>query len=157
MRKGKIIRMGVLAAFVAIIIGGSIGLYLFNMPHPNIELAKADYQITAASLVTEYLENAEVANEKYLAADGNSKILEVTGTVYGISTDFREQVVIVLKESSSKAGVSITFAQDTNAELAKIVQGDVITSKGVINSGAAYDTDVERYRDVVINRAYLIK
>ncbi len=152
MKRRKIIRIGIITAVAGIIIAGATGFYLFNMPHRNVQSAKTDYQITAKALVAEYLENADAANEKYLASDGDSKILEVTGTIHKIAEDFSGKKVIILKGKNDKAGVSCTFSGDVVA----LSPGATVTVKGVINAGASYDTDMELYQDVVLNNCTLV-
>ncbi|MBN2807675.1 MAG: hypothetical protein JXR22_13545 [Prolixibacteraceae bacterium] len=152
MKRSKIIRIGLIAVLAAIVLGGATGYYLFNMPHRDVHSAKTDYQLTASALVTEYLENADAANEKYLAANGDSKILEVTGVVHKITEDFAGNKVIILKNASDKAGVSCTF----NGEIGSLSLGASVTVKGVINAGASYDADMELYQDVVLNNCTLV-
>jgi len=152
MKRKKLIRTGIIVAVAGIIIAGAIGFYMFNMPHRNVQSAKTDYQLTATALVAEYLENAGAANEKYLASDGDSKILEVTGTVHKISEDFSGKKVIILKGENDKAGVSCTFDSEVTAPSLEAT----VTVKGVINAGASYDTDMELYQDVVLNNCTLV-
>lgn len=154
MKRKKIIKLVVIVGLAAIIIGGSIGLYLFNMPHRDVQASKTDYQLTVTALVTEYLENTVAANQKYLAADGDSKILEITGTVYKISEDFSGKRVILLKEENSKAGVSCTLNENSNIDYASL--GTIIKVKGVINAGTSYDPDMELYHNVVLNNCTLV-
>lgn len=155
MKKRKIIKLLIIATVAAIIIGGSIGLYLFNMPHRDVQASKTDYQLSVTALVSEYLENTEAANQKYLAADGDSKILEVSGTVHKITEDFSGKKVILLKEENDKAGVSCTFNENSNIDSASL--GTTIKVKGVINAGASYDPDMELYQNVVLNNCTLVK
>jgi hypothetical protein len=152
MTRKKLLKTVIIVAFSGIVIAGAIGLYLFNMPHRDVQSAKTDYQLTAASLVAEYLENPETANQKYLAADGDSKILEVSGTVHKITEDFSGKKVIILKGENDKAGVSCTF----DSEIIALSLGQNITVKGVINAGASYDADMELYQDVVLNNCTLV-
>ncbi|MDA3818625.1 MAG: hypothetical protein PF486_14680 [Prolixibacteraceae bacterium] len=153
MKRKKLISAGIIVVVVAgIIITGAIGFYMFNMPHRNVQSAKTDYQLTATALVAEYLENAGAANEKYLASDGDSKIMEVTGTVNKISENYAGKKVIILKGENDKAGVSCTF----NGEVNVPSLGTTVTAKGEINAGASYDTDMELYQDVVLNNCTLV-
>lgn len=152
MKRSKIIRIGLVAVLAAIILGVATAYYLFNMPHRDVQSAQTDYQVAASVLVAEYLENADAANEKYLASDGDSKILEVSGTVHKITEDFSGNKVVILKEANDKAGVSCTFESNVSS----LALGDVVTVKGVINAGASYDADMELYRDVVLNNCTLM-
>ena len=70
---------------------------MFYRPHRDVQAAKTDYSITNSEIVSEYLKDKQAADNKYLAADGDSKILEVTGTVNKISENYNDQKVILLK------------------------------------------------------------
>ena len=157
MKNKKVIKIIVILGIIAFLIGGGIGLYLFNMPHRDVKAAKADYSLTSSQIVSEYLTNKEAANLKYLAADGDSKILEVSGEVDKISEDFTGQKVVLLKSAGDKAGVSATFTKKTNAKLSGVQKGNLITFKGVIRSGASYDEDLELYENVILEKSDIVK
>ena len=156
MNTKRIIRIGLIAAVAGIVIAGAVGLYMFNMPHRDIQSAKADYSLNSSEIVVEYLANKDAANEKYLAADGDSKVLEVTGTVSKISEDFDGQKVVLLKNHGDKAGVSATFTPETNVNAANLQVGEKVTVKGVIRSGAAYDPDLELYENVILEKSDVV-
>ncbi len=76
MLKKKIIKIVVILIVAGTLIGGGAALYLFNMPHRNVQSSKSDYSLTGSEIVAEYLANKDAANQKYLASDGDSKILD---------------------------------------------------------------------------------
>lgn len=156
-KKKKILKIGTILLIVGLLIGGGTVLYMFNLPHRNVQSASTDFKLTASQLVTEYLNNQANANEKYLADDGDSKILEVTGTVKNISDDFNGQKVVLLQSDSCMAGVSCSFAQETSKNASNIQIGQTITIKGVIRSGASYDEDLEMYENVILEKSDLVK
>ena len=94
------------------LIGGGIGYYLFNMPHRHVQEAKSDYSLSASEIVNEYLTNKDAANVKYLADNGESKILQITGEVSQITDGFDGEKIVLLKNAADKAGVSATFSAD---------------------------------------------
>ena len=157
LKKKKILKIGAILLIAGLLIGGGTVLYMFNMPHRNVQNASTDFSLTASQLVTEYLENPTKANEKYLADDGDSKVLEIKGTVAKISEDFNGQKVVLLQETTDKAGVSCTFTQETNKNASTVQVGETITIKGVIRLGASYDPDLEMYENVVIEKSDLVK
>jgi hypothetical protein len=157
MKRKKIIKITAIIALAGLLIGGGIGLYMFNMPHRNVQKANADYVLTSSQIVQEYLTDKKVANQKYLAADGDSKILEINGVVSKISEDFNGNRVVLLKGDNDKAGVSATFTTDTNTSTSTIHTGEKITVKGVIRSGAAYDDDLELYENVILEKSSIVK
>ena len=157
MKRKKVIKIIAIIGVAGIIIGGGIGLYMFNMPQRDVQSAQTDYSITSTEIVVEYLTDDKAANKKYLAADGDSKILEITGEVNKISENFNGQKVVLLKSGQDKAGVSATFFEETNDNLNGIIVGQTITVKGVIRSGAAYDEDLELYENVILEKSDIVK
>ncbi|MBD1262634.1 hypothetical protein HZY62_18705 [Maribacter polysiphoniae] len=155
MKKKKIkIIVGVL---VLLLVGVSgVVYYLFNMPHRNIQEAKTDYSISSSEIVKEYLVDATIANEKYLEEEGDSKILAVTGKICTISEDQNNQKVILLKDTSDKAGVSCTFTEATNGSTKELTIGQTVTIKGVIRSGAGFDADLDMYEDVIMEKCDVV-
>lgn len=150
--KKKIITLGLAFVLTGFAVGGGIIFYLFNMPHRDIQAARVDYEIEAAALVQEYLTNPDIANNKFLQEDGESKILAVSGTVASVSEDLNQQKVVLLKNVGEKAGVSCTFFAATNDHAAQLAAGSQVTIKGVIRAGAGYDADLEMYEDVILEK-----
>ncbi len=148
-KKTKIILLSLLGAGL---IGGTYVFYLWNMPHLDVQAQKADYSISATTLVNEYITNEKTANAKYLGENGESKIIVINGTVSKIDTDMNNQKVILLKEDSAKAGVSCTFMQVTNNNASALKIGDKTKIKGIIRSGAGYDADMELYENVILEK-----
>ncbi len=153
MKRRKIIKAGILIAVVGIVVMGAVGLYLFNMPHRNVQKANADYNLSSSQIVTEYLTDKESANKKYLAQDGDSKILNISGVVSKISEDYNGQKVVLLKGVDDKAGVSASFTKMTNPNAAKLQVGEMVTLKGVIRSGASFDKELGVYENVVLEKS----
>jgi hypothetical protein len=91
MKKKKVLKIIAILGVAGLLIGGGIGLYMFNKPHRDVQSANADYTLTASEIVSEYLTDKDAANKKYLAADGDSKILEITGVVSKISEDHHKR------------------------------------------------------------------
>ncbi len=153
MLKNKTVKTILIIMGIGIIIAGSVGYYMFNMPHRDVQATSADYQLSAKEIVREYLNNSAIANEKYLDEEGESKVLVITGKIASISTDFNDQKVILLKDAVEKSGVNCTFLPETNIQLNK---GDIISVKGVIRSGASYDEDLEMYENVILEKCSII-
>lgn len=80
-KRKKILKIAAMVVVAGLLIGAGVVYYLFNIPHRDVQASATDYQLTTSQLVNEYIDNREAANKKYLAEDGNSKILEVTGTI----------------------------------------------------------------------------
>jgi RecG-like helicase len=156
MTKRKIFKTAIIIAIAGIVIAGAVGYYMFNMPHRDVQSTKSDFSLTASAVVAEYLTDKDAANQKYLASNGESKILEVTGEVKKISEDFNGRMVVLLKGADDKAGVSATFTAETSAHAEKLQVGQSATIKGVIRSGAAFDSDLELYENVILEKSDLV-
>ena len=156
MKRKKVIRIVAILGIAGLVIGGGVGLYMFNMPQRDVQSTKTDYSVSSSQLVEEYLNDKDAADQKYLASDGDSKILEVTGVVNKITEDFNGQKVVLLKEEQDLAGVSATFTLETESTLQGITVGESVTIKGVIRSGAAYDEDLGFYLNVILEKSAVI-
>lgn len=142
---------------VVIVIGIIVALSMFFKPARDVQATETDFKMNASELVEEYLNDADISNLKYLDEAGNSKVLEISGTVSKISDDFNHQKVILIKEPSDKAGVNAIFTAETNVHVEGVKKGDIITVKGVIRSGASYDEDLEMYENVILEKCDIIK
>jgi len=128
--------------------------YLWFMPHRDIQATKADAEVTASTLVDEFLADAGAANAKYLDAEGESKVLIISGEVTKIDTDQLGQKVLLLKSNpTDKLGVSCTFTAETNNQVSGVKIGDQIKIKGVIRSGAEYDEDLDLIINAVVEKS----
>ena len=156
MKRKKVLKVIAILGVSGLLVGGGIGLYMFNKPHRDVQSADADYTLSTSEIVSEYLTDKDAANTKYLAADGDSKILEITGVVSKISEDFNGQKVVLLAGAEAKAGVSATFTSETNSSLSNVQVDQTITIKGVIRSGASYDEDLEMYEHVLIEKSDIV-
>ncbi len=78
-------RNNVIIGFTGVLTVGGVGLYMFNIPLRDVQAARADYMLSSTQIVAEYLTDAEAANQKYLSAGGDSKILEITGEISKIT------------------------------------------------------------------------
>lgn len=155
-KRKKVIKRIVVLLIVGVAIVSSLILYLFNMPHRDVQSLNANYILTSSQIVNEYLSDKDAANAKYLSALGESKILEITGVVHKISQDFNDQTVLLLKDNDDKAGVSATLISNTIIPTSHIKLGDLITVKGVIRSGASFDEDLGMYENVILDKCDII-
>jgi hypothetical protein len=154
--KRKWIKLIVYTLLAIALVGAGVGYYLFNMPKRDVQSSNTDYSLSSSEIVKEYLANSNEANKKYLKGDGDSKILSIKGKVYSISLDLNNQKVVLLKDSSEKAGVSCTFTEATNGHIANLRTGNNIEVKGVIRSGAGFDKDLDLYEDVIMEKCDII-
>lgn len=107
-----------------VLIGGTgavIGYKMINKPHRNVE-ASAAVNVTATALANEYETNEAGANKKYL-----DKVLEVNGTITGVSKNQKAETVIALK-GTDMSGLLCTIEGTFTSEF-KV--GDAISLKGI--------------------------
>lgn len=154
--KKLILKISLIIIGVGILSLASVAYYLFNMPHRNIQSGKTDFTLSVTQIVDEYLKDPLSANEKYLNEEGDSKILEIAGVVAGITKDFNNQKVILLKSANDKAGVSCTIINGSVAAN-EIQIGQIIRVKGVIRSGASYDDDFGMYENIIMEECDVVK
>jgi hypothetical protein len=157
MTKRKIFKIGLITFGIGVVVAAGIVLYLFNMPHRDVQASSTDYRVTASELVNEYLTDPEAANNKYLDDEGESGILEVSGLVVSITEDFNDQKVVLLQSPNDKAGVSCTFTAETNHQIEGLTEGQTVVLKGVIRSGASYDEDLEMYEHVILEKCAVVQ
>lgn len=132
---------------VIVLIGAAAGAYvayLYFQPHRDVQAAKVDVVTTVKDLIAEYKTNADSANAKYLAANGDSKIFALSGKITEITENSNQAKVVTLKEEGKSIGVDCTFTAEAskNPATLKLKVGDVITVKGQITSGPDFDPDL---------------
>ncbi len=151
------LRRVIVAALVLIGIGGSYAYYLYSRPHRDVVATAAEEAVDAADLVNAFLTDEAGANARYLDAEGESKVLAVSGTVARVETDLNGQPVVLLLNDAMKAGVRCTFDPATAADATGLVAGQQVTLKGVIRAGAAYDADLEFYEHAVLEKCSIVQ
>jgi len=133
MKSNKFLKITIIVLASIFTLGGIFVFYIYNTPHRDVQESKTDYVLTASQLIAEYLADPLAANNKYLDSDGESKIIEVQGQVFSISEDYN----------------------NNNAET--LVIGNTVILKGVIRSGASYDSDLEMYENVIMEKCDEVK
>ena len=148
MKKNVKIVLIVIAAMA--VIGGGYGLYLFNMPHRDVQGEDASFTIEAESFVEEFMKTPTESNAKYL-----DNVVVVSGTISEISEDQLKQKVVLLKTSNS--GVSCTFMVETNKNANNLKVGDKVKIKGIVRIGASYDEDLELAEYAILEKCDILK
>ncbi|MFU8860293.1 MAG: OB-fold protein [Cyclonatronaceae bacterium] len=157
MNKKKIIKISALVLVSGLIIGGGIVLYLFNMPHRDIQSSATDFRLTVSQIVNEYVANPDEANKKYLKDDGQSAILEVEGVVNRISHNMNGETIILLTNSDAPAGVQCTLIPSIDGNQPILNRNDQVVLKGVIRAGTYFDEDFQRYEPVIMDHCSMVK
>jgi hypothetical protein len=110
---------------VILISGLGFGFYLYNKPHQGIENEHPAFRLSAAALISEYDNNEETANTKYLG-----KIVEVTGVIAEKSRD-EKGIINVTLQGPDLAGVGCQFDPKAQDELAVVKEGQEVVIKGI--------------------------
>ena len=147
--KNKKVKKILIAGFFLAVFGIALVLFILFRPHRDTQASPVDYTLSATELVLESLGDANATNDKYLAEDGDSKIMAITGMVFSIEIDYDSNQVVLLKNDSDDAGVKCTFMHSTNKNIEKLSVGETVTIKGVFRVAASYDEDFEEYEDVI--------
>jgi len=119
--KWKINKWVVLTIVVIGFAGIFIGYKIINKPHRNVEAATA-INVTAVTIANDYETNEAEANKKYL-----DKVLEINGTITGVSKNQKAETVIALK-GTDMSGLLCTIEGAFENEF-KI--GDAIILRGI--------------------------
>lgn len=150
------LKWGVILILIIVLGGGIAAFVIVKQPPRDIQATTPDYNVKVKDILHEYLADSKAANAKYLESKGESKVLTVEGIVSEISTDLKQQKVVLLREPDHNAGVSCTFMQETNKHVDKMKIGDKVVIKGVIRSGASYDYDLELYEYVILEKCDVV-
>jgi hypothetical protein len=152
MNQNKILKYALILVLIGVLAGGAVAAYIFLTPHRDVQDTKIDFKLSASAIVAEYLEDSDLANKRFLDEQGESKVLQITGTVADISEDFNGQKVVLLKSANDKAGVSCTFLATNDPKLEVLSVGQIISVKGMITAGASYDEDLGFYENVLLDQ-----
>jgi hypothetical protein len=112
-------------------IGGGIGFYLYNKPVASLQNKTPDVEVTAAQLVSEYENNEQTANEKYLG-----KLVQVSGTIAATLNEEGKQKLHL--DSGNPMSLVICEAEEGKS-WGDAAPGDEIKIKGLCSG---YLTDV---------------
>jgi len=113
---------------IILIISGSAagyGYYLFNKPHQGIANKEAAFTLESKQLFTEFDQNENAANQKYLG-----KVVLVHGRVADKAVDAKGATSLIL-EGSEMAGVGCQFDKSVTKEIEQVKKGQVISVKGI--------------------------
>jgi hypothetical protein len=141
------------AGLILAALGGAYGAYLYFMPHREVASSKTDERISATALVDAFLKNAAAANTHYLSEDGNSLILEVTGTLLGTESDYEQNTILILGDSSQPTQVYAYL--NTSADNLPVI-GSTLTVKGAITAGAEADDVLGIYTPARLQDATIV-
>jgi hypothetical protein len=129
---------------------------MFGIAFKHVQTKKTDYSFSASEIVNDYLTDSKKSDGKYFEEGGYPKVLKIIGTVAELYENAKGQKIVLLKGKKDKAGVIATFGNESNSAAEDIVVGDQIIVKGVIRTGAYFDTDLEIYEDVILDKSEIV-
>jgi energy-converting hydrogenase Eha subunit C len=133
----------ILLVFVGIaIIGGAIGIYLYNKPHQSMQKMKVTKETSSAEITSAYQKDETIADKEFLG-----KVISITGTVQNIEQN--DPITIVMKGSDLMSTVRCQLDHLTeHPGLDNLKSNDAITVKGICTG---------YLMDVVLERCIIIK
>ena len=136
----------ILFAFILIVvIGGSIGIYMYNKPHADISKMTPNFVMEAKVLFEEFESDEEMAGQKYI-----DKVLQVNGTLVEVNRDSDGSVILSLEDFLF--GVSCSIDSSTVASIINTIDqlnlGDQISVKGKCDGML---TDVKLSHCILVN------
>lgn len=129
---------------------------MFGIAFKHVQAKKTDYSFSASEIVNDYLTDSKKSDGKYFEEGGYPKVLKIIGTVAELYENAKGQKIVLLKGKKDKAGVIATFGNEFNSAAEDLVVGDQIIVKGVIRTGAYFDTDLEIYEDVILDKSEIV-
>jgi hypothetical protein len=140
-----VICLGLLAA--------GMGLDIYFKPHRDVKTVPVFDEFDVDDFTAEFLEHPDKARDTYLAEDGESKIVAMTGTISAIDTNLAGHIVIELR-GKREAGARFTLMPEENGKAADLHVGDQAKITGVVSAGAEFDPDFNRYLDAILEQCY---
>lgn len=123
----KKLTMKKLIIVILIVMGSAVayGFYLFNKPHQGVAHKEAAYTLESKQLFTEFDQNENSANKKYLG-----KVVCVYGRVSDKAVDAKGTLSLIL-EGGEMAGVGCQFDKSVLKDIENVKKGQAIKVKGV--------------------------
>jgi hypothetical protein len=120
----------------------------------DITTAKVDFQVSTYELTKEFSIDYAKANEKYFSGNSDSKVLMITGEIHSIDKNRRDDITVLLKSNdTSPFGVHCTFSSKD----LYFKKGQIVTVKGVLNAGLHYDSDLDLYKNAILDNSILVE
>jgi len=125
---------------IALLIGASIGYYMWNKPHDAI--GKPNIVTTAKEIMSEFDADENQAMKKYVSQDGNPIVVQVSGKIVDVKND-TSGITIALDTGDPMNGVSCVLDRFTKQPRTDYKIGEEVKLKGLCTG---------KLSDVVIDR-----
>ena len=134
-----------------IIIGAGVGYYLYTKKPLNPNDVSPDTKTTSTELYQAFATDTVVAKQKFSRKD---EVVEVSGSVTGMSQNPDKQPIILLKTNAEGASINCTI----EGPAPNIKEGDKVNLKGFCTGmNGSVDLEMGVLPDVYMSRCYLIK
>lgn len=128
-------RIWILAVFM--LIGGAIGMYMYNKPHKAIVDMDSTASLTSLEIIRAYQENEQLANEQFLG-----EVVTVNGVVQAVEMDAGLTLILEGTDLMTTIRCQLDHLTDHPA-FAQLNTGDEVTVKGIC-TGFLMDVVLER-------------
>lgn len=133
----------IIAVALIAVVGGAIGLYMFNKPTSDTSRMNAEVSVEATEIMRSFSDDEEAANDDYLG-----KVVEVTGVVEKVGSNDDGTAVIHLVSGDLMGAVVCNMSKPLDELGSTINEGDRVIIKGVCSG---YLMDVILERAVIVN------
>ena len=127
---------------VLTILGGYLGIRMYNKPHVNVAESDPDLVLFSQTLLDDFESDEISANEKYL-----EQIIQVTGKIQKLSTA-NGNGTITLTNGTSIGSVICHLSEKENKKMVSLREGQEIMVKGICTG---YLMDVILINCVLVN------
>ena len=130
---------------ICTVIAALAGYYMWNKPHLDVAAANAP-KIEAGILYNSFITDSSSALKKY-----GQQVVEVSGTITGISKNQQQQTVLLL--STGVEGASINCTMEGSSD--KVTVSEAVSVKGICEGLGQGDADLGILGDLYLVRCYL--
>ena len=109
-----------------LLVSATVGVYLYNKPHQDIQHAKADFHLPASALFEEFEADEAAANIKYL-----DKVVEVSGKIISVSETDQGLPSLTLDGGGEMFGVICQMDQHSKHQELDFEEGDEVSLRGI--------------------------
>jgi uncharacterized protein (DUF1330 family) len=139
-------RIIIIVIALIIVAGGFYAFNEYSRKNKGLDSVKAEVTTEASALISDFENNIEAANSKYLG-----KIIAVTGAITAIEAE-PTSATIVLGDDQSTASVRCSMDTTYNNVLSSLTIGQKVTVKG---NCTGFNQDDLLGSDVILNRCVI--
>jgi hypothetical protein len=136
----------ILSLFLALVLlGGAIGLYMYNKPQPDITKKVPEFVLPALDLSKEFIANDSIAGQKY-----TGHLVQISGIISDIQADSTHGIILTLDDPMAGVRCSMDKILVPLSDQSKLEKGKPVEVKGLC---AGFD----EFFGVVVNRCVFVE